>query len=144
MPLGAFAAARSLMHQLAHNPMLGHITTFGGHPVSCAAGNAALHLLQNGPELPDLPRKSLLLTNLLDQLPHTTGISGTGFLWSVGVGSLDRAIRVQHTALENGLLTDWFLFESTALRIAPPLTCSDDELRSGADILADALRQHPN
>jgi 4-aminobutyrate aminotransferase-like enzyme len=46
--------------------------------------------------------------------------------------------------LENGLLTDWFLFESTALRIAPPLTCSDDELRSGADILADALRQHPN
>jgi 4-aminobutyrate aminotransferase-like enzyme len=57
---------------------------------------------------------------------------------------LDRAIRVQHTALENGLLTDWFLFESTALRIAPPLTCSDDELRSGADILADALRQHPN
>jgi acetylornithine/succinyldiaminopimelate/putrescine aminotransferase len=144
MPLGAFAAARSLMHQLAHNPMLGHITTFGGHPVSCAAGNAALHLLQNGPELPDLPRKSLLLKNPLDQLPHTTGISGTGFLWSVGVGSLDRAIRVQHTALENGLLTDWFLFESTALRIAPPLTCSDDELRSGADILADALRQHPN
>ena len=132
------------MHQLAHNPMLGHITTFGGHPVSCAAGNAALYLLQNGPELPDLPRKSLLLKNLLEQLPHTTGTSGTGFLWSVGVGSLDRAVRVQHAALKNGLLTDWFLFESTALRIAPPLTCSDEELRSGADILADALRQHPN
>jgi len=144
MPLGAFASARSLMHQLAHNPMLGHITTFGGHPVSCAAGNAALYLLQNGPELPDLPRKSLLLKNLLEQLPHTTGTSGTGFLWSVGVGSLDRAVRVQHAALKNGLLTDWFLFESTALRIAPPLTCSDEELRSGADILADALRQHPN
>jgi 4-aminobutyrate aminotransferase-like enzyme len=56
---------------------------------------------------------------------------------------LDRAIRVQHTALEKGLLTDWFLFESTALRIAPPLTCSDKELRSGAEILADSLRQHP-
>ena len=143
MPLGAFAAARSLMHQLAHNPMLGHITTFGGHPVSCAAGNAALHLLQNGPELPDLPRKAHLLQNLLEQLPHTTGISGIGFLWSVGVGSLDRAIRIQHSALENGLLTDWFLFESTALRIAPPLSCSEEELRSGTDILADALRQHP-
>ena len=144
MPLGAFAAGRALMSTLAEFPMLGHLTTFGGHPVSCAAGNAALYLLQNGPELPDLPRKSLLLKNLLEQLPHTTGTSGTGFLWSVGVGSLDRAVRVQHAALKNGLLTDWFLFESTALRIAPPLTCSDEELRSGADILADALRQHPN
>jgi acetylornithine/succinyldiaminopimelate/putrescine aminotransferase len=143
MPLGAFAAARSLMHQLAHNPMLGHITTFGGHPVSCAAGNAALHLLQKTIQEPSFAQKSQLLKHLLEQMPHTTGISGTGFLWSVGVGSLDRAIRVQHTALEKGLLTDWFLFESTALRIAPPLTCSDKELRSGAEILADSLRQHP-
>ena len=144
MPLGAFAASRSLMHQLAHNPMLGHITTFGGHPVSCAAGNAALHLLQNTLQEPNYTEKSQLLEHLLEQLPHTLGISGTGFLWAVRVGSLERAIRIQHTALENGLLTDWFLFESTALRIAPPLTCTEDELRSGASILADALRAHPN
>lgn len=144
MPLGAFAASRSLMHQLAHNPMLGHITTFGGHPVSCAAGNAALHLLQNTLQERNYTEKSQLLEHLLEQLPHTLGISGTGFLWAVRVGSLERAIRIQHTALENGLLTDWFLFESTALRIAPPLTCTEDELRSGASILADALRAHPN
>jgi acetylornithine/succinyldiaminopimelate/putrescine aminotransferase len=144
MPLGAFVARRERMHQLAHNPILGHITTFGGHPVSCAAGLAALNLLQTGPWLPDLPRKSQLLRELLANLPHVQGLSGMGFLWALQVGSLDRAIRIQHTALQNGLLTDWFLFESTALRIAPPLTLTDEEIQLGVAILTDALEQHPH
>jgi acetylornithine/succinyldiaminopimelate/putrescine aminotransferase len=144
MPLGAFVARRERMHQLAHNPILGHITTFGGHPVSCAAGLAALNLLQTGPWLPDLPRKSQLLRELLANLPHVQGLSGMGFLWALQVGSLDRAIRIQHTALQNGLLTDWFLFESTALRIAPPLTLTDEEIQLGVAILRDALEQHPH
>jgi acetylornithine/succinyldiaminopimelate/putrescine aminotransferase len=139
MPLGAFAASRALMATLAEHPMLGHLTTFGGHPVSCAAGLAAWNLLQRerlalrAPAIEDLFRRGLA------PHPAVQAIRGRGALLAVVLDSFDRVLRVQQRLIADGFLTDWFLFESCALRLAPPLTLTDAQVQQAVDALRTAL-----
>lgn len=128
MPLGAFIAGKKLMSTLTHDPVLGHITTFGGHPVSCAAGKAALEVLLQGNYISEVKRKEKILT---EHLVHPSIISyRSSGLWmslQFSSGEINRAI--VHQCIQNGLITDWFLFAPDRMRIAPPLIITDEELK---------------
>ena len=132
MPLGAFIADRKLMNTLTHDPVLGHITTFGGHPVSCSAGKAALEVLLNGDYIPSVKRKEKILQ---DRLVHPQIISkrSAGLWMSLQFSSATLNQQIIHQCIKNGLITDWFLFAPDRLRIAPPLIITDEELTEVCD-----------
>ena len=139
MPLGAFVASRELMQALTENPVLGHITTFGGHPVSCAAGLATLRTLLGDPSLiASVPRKEALLHRLLVH-PRIRHLRSAGLWMAVELEDFEDVRRVIAGCLERGLITDWFLFNERSLRIAPPLTITDAELERACGIILEAL-----
>lgn len=139
MPLGAFVAAKEIMQSFMHNPFLGHITTFGGHPVCCAAGLASLQVLIDEPELINsVKAKEKLFRELLIH-PAISAIRSAGLLMAVQVSSYEFVIKVSQECIKNGLVTDWFLFNSNAIRIAPPLTISTEEIKKACKILLHAI-----
>jgi acetylornithine/N-succinyldiaminopimelate aminotransferase len=126
MPLGAFIADQELMNALTHDPVLGHITTFGGHPVSCAAGKAAFEVLLNENYLGSIKEKEAILQTIRHPLVKETRTAG---LWmAVAFDSFETCKAVAHACIEAGIITDWFLFAPDCLRIAPPLSISPGEL----------------
>ena len=139
MPLGAFIASNRIMSVLKTNPVLGHITTFGGHPVCCAAGLAALEyiLSERLTELADA--KGALYESLLAGHPLIREIRRTGLLLGVEFGDSELTARIVLRAIDRGLMTEWFLFHDTAMRIAPPLTITDAEIRESCEILLEVL-----
>ncbi|MEK9829843.1 MAG: aminotransferase class III-fold pyridoxal phosphate-dependent enzyme [Schleiferiaceae bacterium] len=141
MPLGAFIASHARMQHLAKNPMLGHLTTFGGHPVSCAAGLAAFTVLQNSGWIQAVAQKEAYLRAALGPLSTTGELSGRGLLLALPLESFARVLSTQKDLISAGLLTDWFLFEQKALRLAPPLSISMQELEQAVTFIQNAL--HP-
>ena len=141
MPLGAFIASHARMQHLAKNPMLGHLTTFGGHPVSCAAGLAAFTVLQNSGWIQAVAQKEAYLRAALGPLSTNGDLSGCGLLLALPLESFDRVLSAQKDLISAGLLTDWFLFEQKALRLAPPLSISMQELEQAVTFIQNAL--HP-
>ncbi len=141
MPLGAFIASHARMQHLAKKPMLGHLTTFGGHPVSCAAGLAAFTVLQNSGWIQAVAQKEAYLRAALGPLSTTGDLSGRGLLLALPLESFDRVLSAQKDLISAGLLTDWFLFEQKALRLAPPLSISMQELEQAVTFIQNAL--HP-
>ena len=139
MPLGAFIASNEVMSVLKTNPVLGHITTFGGHPVCCAAGMAALeYILSNG--LMERARESgALYEKLLSPHRAIKEVRRAGLLMAVEFGDAELCRRVVLTAVEEGLLTEWFLFRETAMRIAPPLTITPAEIEESCRILLKVI-----
>lgn len=138
MPLGAFISPSEIMACLKNDPILGHITTFGGHPISCAASLAALNVINNEKLLDSIPEKEALFRSLLIH-PNIREIRGIGLMLAVEIGSFDYVQQVIQKCIEKGLITDWFLFCDTALRIAPPLIISNDEIKAACSILLDCL-----
>ncbi len=139
MPLGCFIADQKLMIQLSENPVLGHITTFGGHPMSCATGLAMFkHFLANS-YMEEVPAKEKLFRKLLETHPKVVGLNGKGLLLALDVGSFENVQKIIAYGLKNGLVTDWFLFNSQSVRIAPPLIITEDEIREACRILVEAL-----
>ncbi len=138
MPMGAFVADRSLMAALAGQPVLGHITTFGGHPVCCAAGLASLQVLLASDWIGEIRRKEKIFRRLLAH-PAIRSVRSCGLL--IGVEFADHAQnrRIIDGCIKKGMLTDWFLFAPECLRIAPPLTITDQEIGSACDILLAAI-----
>lgn len=134
MPLGAFIASTKLMSTLTHDPVLGHITTFGGHPVSCAAGKAALEVLLQEGWIDTVKEKAIYLKN---KIQHTAilEISEAGLWISLRFASDEQTSAIANNCVQNGLITDWFLFAPNKLRIAPPLCITYEEL----DLLAEKL-----
>ena len=139
MPLGAFIASREKMQSLAQNPMLGHLTTFGGHPVSCAAGWAAFRVLQREGWIDHVASKEALMRRELSHLSETGRLSGQGLLLALPLGDFDRVLSVQQALIQQGLLTDWFLFENQALRLAPPLSITEEELQQACRAIRHAI-----
>lgn len=138
MPLGAFIADRVVMDNLTHSPVLGHITTFGGHPVSCAAGLAAFNFLTESRCYLEATEKNLLFHKLLKH-PKIKSVSGKGLLLAVEFESEDYCLQVIRQCIEHGLFTDWFLFAPNSLRIAPPLTISNQLIERSCEIILNAL-----
>nr|MCU0385705.1 aminotransferase class III-fold pyridoxal phosphate-dependent enzyme [Flavihumibacter sp.] len=139
MPLGAFVADKALMDQFTLNPVLGHITTFGGHPVSCAAGLAALNVLLKEKWIRDVPEKEALFRELLVH-PAIQAIRSRGLLIAVEFESFEFNKRVIDRCISNGVLTDWFLFGSNCLRIAPPLSITKKEIKKACSIILEAIQ----
>ncbi|NUN99961.1 MAG: aspartate aminotransferase family protein [Saprospiraceae bacterium] len=138
MPIAAFVAAEDKMKVLADNPMLGHITTFGGHPVCCAAALATLETLLGGGWIEQVEQKAALFVQLL-QHPAIVEIRSAGLLIAVELSNFDAVQAVIRTCLEKGLIIDWFLFNNRSLRIAPPLVISEIQIREACAILLKAL-----
>ena len=139
MPLGAFVARHEIMDTLQSNPVLGHITTFGGHPVCCAAGLAALEYLLEHHVVGQVEAKGALYEELLQGHPAVREIRRSGLLLAVELGSSERLYRIMELFKEAGIMSDWFLFCDTAFRISPPLTISEEEVRDSARIILGCL-----
>ena len=139
MPLGAFIASNRIMSVLKTNPVLGHITTFGGHPVCCAAGLAALEYILSERLTEQADAKGALYESLLAGHPLVREIRRTGLLLGVEFGDSELTARIVLRAIDRGLMTEWFLFHDTAMRIAPPLTITDAEIRESCEILLEVL-----
>ena len=139
MPLGAFAARHEIMDTLQTNPVLGHITTFGGHPVCCAAGLAAMEYLLKNKVLASVEAKGALYESLLKDHVAVREVRRAGLLLAVELGSSDRLYRIMEIFKEVGILSDWFLFCDTAFRISPPLTISEAEILESVLLIREAL-----
>lgn len=138
MPLGAFIADKKIMWSLASNPVLGHITTFGGHPVSCAAGLAALKVLLEEDIISHVKSKASLFLSSLKH-PQIKAVRSAGLLIAVEFESFGKNKAVIDRCIEDGVLTDWFLFAPEYMRIAPPLNISDDEIRKACESIINAI-----
>ncbi len=138
LPLGAFISSRERMSLLTQDPVLGHITTFGGHPVCCAAGLAAFDLLTEGRLWENAEEKGQLFRRLLAH-PSISHISGIGLMLAVNLNDEGLVFPLIDKCLELGLLTDGFLHNLSAIRIAPPLIISDSEIKESCDIILEAL-----
>jgi acetylornithine/N-succinyldiaminopimelate aminotransferase len=143
MPLGAFVANRSLMGSLTANPVLGHITTFGGHPVCCAAGLAALKMLLKEDYTGQVRDKEKLFRKLLRH-DAIREVRSNGLLIAVELSNPDAVSRVCAECLQNGVLIDWFLFAPHCIRIAPPLSISEKEIRKACSVILDCLSKTLN
>jgi len=134
MPLGAFISDKQLMDSFTDNPVLGHITTFGGHPVSCAAGMAAMLVLTDEKLYEEVKQKEEMLKSLLVHEKIKT-VHSFGLWMALEFDSFETNKRIIDSCIEKGVLTDWFLFAPNCLRISPPLTISNEQLRKAAEII---------
>ncbi len=138
MPLGAFIANTNLMNKLTHNPVLGHITTFGGHPVSCAAGKAALEVLLEGNFIAAVKRKEQILLDHLES-PKILTIRSFGLWAGLEFENFETNKKVIDRCIEKGLITDWFIFAPQCLRVAPPLIITEEELINACALIKQAI-----
>jgi acetylornithine/N-succinyldiaminopimelate aminotransferase len=140
MPLGAFVSDITLMNLLADNPVLGHITTFGGHPVCCAAGMAAFEVLLDEKLTMNIPAKEALLKKRL-QHPSIKALYTFGLWAAVEFDSFETCKWVIDRCIEKGVMTDWFLFASNCLRISPPLTISIEQLDHACSVILESIKE---
>ena len=138
LPLGAFISSREILAAFKSNPVLGHITTFGGHPVCCAAGLASLEVLLKEDLISQIPEKEKLFLEYLAH-PLIKEIRGIGLLLAVEMGDKELCSKVIRKGLENGVVLDNFLFCDTALRISPPLNITKTEIVEVCRILLQTL-----
>ncbi len=138
MPLGAFISSHELMNTLTDQPVLGHITTFGGHPVCCAAGMAGMQVLLRENLIASVTEKEQVFHSLLVH-PAIKAVRSKGLLLAVELGSFEEVTTTLQKALDKRLFSDWFLFASNCIRIAPPLTITNEEVASACEILLSCL-----
>lgn len=138
MPIGAFIAPNIMMSLLKENPKLGHITTFGGHPVIAASALATLKEITSTNIMSEVLQKEILFRKLLKH-PHIKEIRGKGLMLALLMGNSEIASKVILKCLDNGLLLFWLLYEGRAIRISPPLNISNKEIEKGCAILLDAI-----
>jgi acetylornithine/N-succinyldiaminopimelate aminotransferase len=140
MPLGAFVANKKIMDSFMSNPVLGHINTFGGHPVCCAAGNAAfLFLLEENILKNVFEKEKFFISNL--QHPKIKNIRSRGLMIALEFADFDQNKKVIDKLIEKGAFTDWFLFASQCLRIVPPLTISNTEIKEACGMIIKAVSE---
>ncbi len=140
MPIGAFISSHKIMSCLKQQPKLGHITTFGGHPVIAAAANATLTELLNSNLIEQTLQKEFLIRKLLVH-PLITEIRGKGLMLAVFVETDELASKIILKCIDKGLLLFWLLFEGKAIRITPPLTISENDIFKGCTIIIDVLNE---
>jgi acetylornithine/succinyldiaminopimelate/putrescine aminotransferase len=140
MPTGAFVSSNDIMSSFKTNPVLGHITTFGGHPVSCAAASASLDVLLNENIIEKVKSKGELFKKHLIH-PEIKEIRGIGLFMAVELRDFSQVKKVIDIAVEKGLVTDWFLFHDSAFRIAPPLIINEEQIKEACSILIESIEE---
>ena len=139
MPLGGVASNKKILDSFTHSPVLGHITTFGGHPVCCAAGLAALKYLVNNNIVEQVERKGQLFEERLKDHSRILEIRRSGLLLALELGKPESLYRLMEIFKEEGIMSDWFLYCDTAFRISPPLTISEAEIEECCEIIKRSL-----
>lgn len=138
MPIGAFIANKEVMGVFKNNPLLGHITTFGGHPVSAAASLVTIQILQKENLIAQVEEKAALFKKLLIH-PKIKGIRNKGLMMAVEFESFEVLKPIIDRAIELGVITDWFLFCDDSMRIAPPLVITEEEIKGACSIILQAI-----
>jgi acetylornithine/N-succinyldiaminopimelate aminotransferase len=141
MPIGAFVSSKDLMANLKHNPMLGHITTFGGHPVNAAAANACIEVLKSENWIDEVEQKGQLLEQLLISHPSVKKIRRVGLLLAIDMESTEKVEKTVKNCLQKGLIAFWFLSHPDSFRLSPPLCISLEEIQEAADIILESLNE---
>jgi len=137
-PLGAFISSDKIMKSLSENPPLGHITTFGGHPVSCVASLAAFDIINENNFLYAVKEKGNLIRTLLNNNFGEENITGEGLMLAINFESEQKCQNVISYCLDKGLIADWFLFAPNRLRITPPLVIENDLIQKACNIIIEA------
>lgn len=140
LPIGAFISSNAIMQSLTHDPMLGHITTFGGNPVCCASALATLHVIEDEKILLNVEAKGKMIQEKLVH-PKIKEIRRIGLMFAIDFDSEERVNKIVNHAKENGVICYWFLSHPYSLRIAPPLTISEEEISIACTILLQAIEQ---
>jgi acetylornithine/N-succinyldiaminopimelate aminotransferase len=143
MPIGAFISSNHIMSSLKENPILGHITTFGGHPVCCAAGLAALDVLINDDLISGVAEKETQFRKLLVH-PAIKEVRGKGLMLAVELENFDLNKKIIDRCIENGVITDWFLHCSNSMRLAPPLIINPAEIEKSCAVIIEAINYYTN
>ncbi|TXC76046.1 aspartate aminotransferase family protein [Luteibaculum oceani] len=140
LPIGALLASEKMLNQFASNPVLGHISTFAGHPLACAAGLANLEAMLEENVIAEVENKGKLLHQLL-QHPKIVEVRWKGLFFGVELGNAEEVKQVVEACLQQGVLVYWFLSSPNSFRIAPPLNISIEDLKFGANAIVNALNQ---
>ena len=138
MPIGAFIASHKIMSVFKENPILGHITTFGGHPVSCAASLATLNVILDEKMLDDVAKKSQLFKDLLIH-PKIKEVRGKGLMLAAEFESFEVLKPIIDKAIEKGVITDWFLYCDNSMRIAPPLIITETQIKESCEVILSCI-----
>lgn len=139
MSIGAFISDQKIMANLSKDPMLGHITTFGGHPVNCAAAVAFLNVLAEEINYEEVERKGQLLEDLLKQSKHVVEIRRIGMLFAIDMENADKVSQVVASCLKNGVISFWFLSNPHSFRLSPPINITEEELVTAGKIILDSI-----
>jgi acetylornithine/succinyldiaminopimelate/putrescine aminotransferase len=138
LPIGAFIADKEMMRTFTHDPMLGHITTFGGNPVCCTSALATLEVMVEEKLVDDVERKGKLFEQYL-QHPAINAIRRIGLMFAIDFDSAERVSEIVNEAKERGVICYWFLSHPYSFRIAPPLTITDQEIQESCEIILTAI-----
>ena len=138
LPIGGFTSSKELMRKFESNPMLGHITTFGGNPLTAAAGLATLREILNSDLLSEISEKEKIFRKNLIH-PKILKIQGTGLMLAPILKNKETASKLIYKCIDKGLLLFWLLWEKKAIRISPPLTISKSEIVKGCKIICESL-----
>ena len=138
VPVGAFMSSAKIMKSLQHSPKLGHITTFGGNPLIAAASYATLKEVLDSGLMNEVNEKEALFRELLVH-PKIKKVNGRGLMLAVELESPDYTLKIAKRCMEKGLIVFWQLYRNEFMRISPPLTLTQNEIRKGCQIILQAL-----
>ena len=141
MPIGALVSSQEYLYEFTYNPMLGHITTFGGHPVICAAANACLEVFESEIDFNLVEKNGKLLEDIVKKDPEIKEIRRIGQMFAFDMESFERVEKVVKKCLELGLISFWFLSHPYSFRLSPPLTISEEEIRKAGAIILRAISE---
>ena len=141
MPIGALICNKNLLQNFSHDPMLGHITTFGGHPVICAAAVACLEVMKSEIDFNEVNRLGALLAELIGKEKEIIAVRQIGMMFAFDMESPERVEKIVMRCLEKGVLTFWFLSHPYSFRLSPPLNITEVEIRKAAQLIREAINE---
>ena len=144
MPIGGFISSEEKMALLRNNPMLGHITTFGGHPVCCAAALANIQVIEEENLLDSVDAKGQLFRELLEKNSLVTEVRQIGLMLAIELDNFETVQKVVQNCLERGVIGFWFISCNKSFRLAPPLTISEIEIREACKIINEVMNSRHN
>jgi acetylornithine/N-succinyldiaminopimelate aminotransferase len=141
MPIGALVSSQKNLNEFTYNPMLGHITTFGGHPVVCAAATACVEVMKTEINWNRVEKYGKLLEEIIAQSPEIKAVRRIGMMFAFDMESSERVAKVVTKCLEKGVLTFWFLSHPYSFRLSPPLIISEEEIREAGKRILEAIQE---
>lgn len=141
MPIGVLVSSYENLHEFTHNPMLGHITTFGGHPVICAAANACLEVMNTEIDFSEVERLGALLESIVSQSDEIKEVRRKGMMFAFDMESFERVERVVKKCLEKGIISFWFLSHPYSFRLSPPLNISEEQIILAGNLILEAISE---